>query len=79
MLTNEKIEKFNKKISDFSEEELNKILNVGKQIEELLIDETFQKFINSISHHKIVRNYDRIISDIGSSKVLIKNYLKSND
>ena len=76
MLTDDKVVRFDNKISNFSEEELNKILNVGKQIEELLIDETFQKFINSISHHKIVRNYDRVLSDIGSSKVLIKNYLK---
>ena len=76
MLTDDKIYRFDKKISNFSEEELNKVLSIGNQIEELLINETFQKFINNVSHNKIVRNYDRVLSDIGSSKVLIKNYLK---
>ena len=76
MLTDDKIYRFDKKISNFSEEELNKVLSIGNQIEELLINETFQKFINNVSHNKIVRNYDRVLSDIGSSKVLINNYLK---
>ena len=79
MITADKIKRFNKTLSNHSKEELNKVLIIGKQLEELLIDDTFQKFINNTSHHKITGNYDRLISDIASTRVLINHYLKHND